>query len=676
MKTSAIVLSSAEVANLLGITKRAVIYACQQGAYGDVMLTDCNGGAGYLIPLATIPAVGQARYWSNRAGQEVDLDELPTEQAESLWKRYEAATPKLRERAQASLAALLEMERLQRQGQPMTGPDGILEHIREEFGISKSALYLARKATDAYPRSCWAPLLVPDYDGKNAKTTDFPPAAWYYFLKHVRNPGARIKTAWKKTLREAKKQNWGAIPSYDTAMKLWKAIPEDTRAYMRGEETAVKRLSPSLRRDRTTLAINELWSTDSRILDYWVIDAHGDLGQKGRPPFRLWMTAYVEARSSLLIGYALGIDLNADLVQAAFLNALDTSGLIIPQDIQHDNGRENFAKIISGGAENRGFRERSATKENDIVGLYPMLDIGCEWAQPANGQAKIVERVFGTLSLMHDRMLGDFPGAYCGHSPDNRPENCDPAKAVPLRAARQLLQEDINAYNRQPSTGQGMGGKSPLQIYSELMEHEVTKCRRITTAQRRMCALSATDITIRKDGGFSILGSQYRDLQTVKLAPGKGYYARFNPNDLQEPVHVYQGTKLVAQDVKAISLTPYRSKEDAKRIGKEKTAYRRSLKASAAAFDSMSKTASDAYISQLATDLPDMQPDTPPGGPLPSAKVLEMVQNQVQVPQTIKQPAEPKSQEPDASPLKADIEKVRAARRQERNQFRTAWGGR
>ncbi len=601
MKTNAIMLPSVEVAELLGITKRAVIDACQNGTYSDVTLTGCNGGAGYLIPLAALPSLAQARYWSGRAGHEPDLDDLPTEQAEALWKRYESATVKLKERAQATFAALLDLERLQRDGHPMTGPGGIVERIQAEHGISKSALYTARKAVSRFPQSCWLPVLVPAYAGGNAKAAEFTDDAWDYFLRHAITPGARLKTAFKRTQREGEKLGW-SVPSYDTAKARYEALPRDVRDLVKQGPTAIKKLSPTQRRDYLSLALHEMWSTDSRKLDLMVVDTDGEMGRKGRV-FRLYLNAFQEVRSRALIGYAIGAGLNADLVRAGFLDALRITANIRPKRIQPDNGRENDNGEITGGVP---WKFRGKVKEGGIIGLWPYLGIDVVWATPAHGQAKPVERLFGTLAGMFET-LPEFRGAYCGHKPDARPEEWDKSKAVPLKLARKMLKEEIDAYNRQPHTGHGMDGKSPMQVYEELIRQPGAVFHRVTPAQRVVCTYSAVEVTISKTtGSFKILGVEYRSNQTVKLAPGAGYFARYNPNDLGATVYVYRGEKLVAE-AERINLTSFNDKASAKDIMKKRAQYRKAVERQAEALTNLRGTESGEHLRQLAESIsPDL----------------------------------------------------------------------
>lgn len=649
-----VTLSTDEVAYHRGIQTRAVCKGCDEGRYPGAVKVKNE----WRIPLSSLPAQAQAMYWSKRIGQDIGESDIPPEQAEALWKRYESAPARLKERAQATFAALIDLERRQREDQPMTGPGGILASIQEEHGISKSALYTARKAVARFPQSYWLPVLVPAYAGGNAKVAEFTAAAWDYFLRHAITPGARIKTAWKRTQREGKKLGW-SVPSYDTAKARYEAMPRDVRDLVKQGPTAIKRLSPTQRRDYLSLALHEMWSTDSRKLDLMVVDTDGEMGRKGRI-FRLYLNVFQEVRSRALIGYAIGADLNADLVRAGFLDALRITSNIRPKRIQPDNGRENDNGEITGGVP---WKWRGKVKEVGIIGLWPYLGIEVVWATPAHGQAKPVERLFGTLAGMFET-LPEFRGAYCGHKPDARPEEWDKSKAVPLKLARKMLKEEIDAYNCQPHTGHGMDGKSPMQVYEELIRQPGAVFHRVTPAQRVVCTYSAVEVTISKTtGSFKILGVEYRSDQTVKLAPGAGYFARYNPNDLGATVYVYRGEKLVAE-AERINLTSFNDKAGAKETMKKRAQYRKAVERQAEALTNLRGTESGEHLRQLAESIsPDMV-DQNTREILPAAAVVAINQARgdgVPIPKT----DQPESESERIKRLGADLDAQMKTRRPE-----------
>lgn len=611
-------LSSQEAAALLGITERGMRKACDESrrprAYKDA------SGA-WRIPLSSLPPLAQARYWLKHG--EVAPDgwsdderrQLPDHEAEMLWRRFEDASSKLKAKARRDAEACHLWRHLKAD---RTTLQGALAQIKAEYAIGKSALYDKLSRIRGYDPMHWPALLLGQWAGDNAKRVEWPADAWAFFLREVSTPARKTKTAWKRTLREAHRCGWGSIPSYDTAKRDWEALDHDVRVYLKEGETALKVKSPTLRRDYD-MPLHTVWSLDGRRKDLMVYDRLGKYGREDRV-FRLWIVAIEEVRSRMLVGHALGAALNADLVRAAFLDAIKTTGRLIPREIQLDNGMENAAKEITGGAP---WRRRGKVKEDEVIGLFPLLEIKVQWATVAHGQTKPVERAFGTLANMVETRP-EFRGAYCGNRPEARPEEWDKAKAVPVELVEEILAEEIAAYHRTPHRGQGMAGKAPLQLYTEQINAPGFSARRITEAQARLCAYSAAPVTIRKDGSFHILGARYWSEGTARLAPGRGYYARYNPHNLSDPAYVYRREKLLCEARKT-ELTAFNDKEAAREIMKSRAAYRKSKKAQARALEELSGAESKAYLSALAGQvLPEViDPET--GEILPAAQVLEMV---------------------------------------------------
>lgn len=611
-------LTAEEAAGLLAISGQAVRAACAESSYPGAT-KDASGA--WRIPLSSLPTLAQALYWAQHA--EIAPDgwtaeerrELPDDEAEILWRRFEDASVKLKEKSKRAAEACHLWRQLKAEGAPVAQA---LAEIKEHCGLSKSALYEKLSIIKGHAPMHWPALLLGQWTGGNARRSEWPAGAWDFFLRHALTPGRKIRTAWRSTQREARAQGWGEIPSYDAAKADFRRLPNDVVTLAKEGETALKAMSPKLMREYDLL-LHDTWSLDGRRIDLMVRDTKGKYGPKGRV-FRLWISAFMEVRSRMLLGYAFGASLNADLTRAAFIEAIKFTGRLVPRGIVPDNGMEIAAKEITGGTP---WRRRGKVMEDEIVGLFPMLEIAVAWATVAHGQAKPVERLFGTLAQAVETRP-EFRGAYCGNTPAARPEEWEPAKAAPIELVEKLYAEEIAAYHRAPHRGEGMGGKSPLQVYTEQINAPGLAVRRITEAQARLCTYSAAPVTIRKDGSFTILGAAYRSHATAALARGRGYYARYSPHNLSDTVFVYRREKLLCE-AERIELTSFNDKAAGKRIMKDRATYTRAVKQHAAALQALSDNENREYIARLAArTLPEtIAPET--GEVLPAAKVLEMV---------------------------------------------------
>src|SRR3989304_2710823 len=142
--------------------------------------------------------------------------------------------------------------------------------------------------------------------------------------------------------------------------------------------------------------------------------------------------------------------------------------------------------------------------------------------------------------------------------------------------------------------------------------------RKISQAQLRLCTYSAVPITIRRNASFTILGASYWSEDTTKLAPGKGYYARYNPQNLSDPVHVYRKEKRLCEAV-STELTAFNDKAAGTEIMRKRAAYTKAVKQSAKALQDLSNSDTQDYLNSLAAEvLPEMV-DEKSGEILPAA---------------------------------------------------------
>ncbi|MDR3322908.1 MAG: DDE-type integrase/transposase/recombinase [Zoogloeaceae bacterium] len=581
-----------------------------------------NGGEAYRIPLSGLSPEAQARYWLAQAPAAAGAGEsrLDEEDREFLQQRYNAASPKCQARAQKALAAVTLFFELVRGG--MAKMDAYAR-VREVTEVKQGTTINYLNRIKGLPRCDWGAALLPELTGRtNARMAEFPGDSWPFFMTHRAAPGANTGAAWAATAREAERQGWGKIPSHKTFNRRWFDLPETTRAALSGDRKALERLEPKIERGYSG-ALHEEWSIDGRRIDLMCIDPAGKMA--GGKPFRLWFYPMMDVRSRYITGYAFGDALTSDLNQKAFINAVKHTGRVIPIRIQSDNGMETAAKGITGGSP---FRRRGKVKEGEPIGLYTDLGIEVTWAIPGRGRSKPVERLFKTLKDVE--MHPEFRGAYLGNRPEARPEEWDKGKCIPVADVIRAYEERIRQYHRSPHKGSGMGGKSPIMMYEELMHTPGFVPRRITEAQFDRLRFSRAEVTLRRDGRVYLDGWMYWSKETADAVKGQGYFALFDPEDYSTGIDVYRGHKLIAKAVKPQMRGAGHNKEDARAISKAQSQHKKAVKAQARATQGLMSTIARGAKNLQGAQQEEIAPET--GEILPVASVAQMVPGKLERP--------------------------------------------
>jgi len=619
------VFNTDKASNLLQMSERTLRHQCETGKITDAYKNSDTGA--WCIPLSALPPLAQARYLAKNlpdvpgGWQLEDQRELSDEEAKVLWEFFEGTTKPRKQQAYKDTEACLAWQAMKAQGIHFSEA---LIQIRQEFGLGKSALYEKINRIKGHDPMHWPALLVGQWRGENVRRAEWPNQAWQFFLQNVLTPGCSIRTAWHRTKRHAEKQGWPAIPCYDTAKSDFRKLPHDVVTLVKEGETALKVKSPTAIRDYD-FPLHTVWSMDGRRMDLIVKDTKGKYGQVGRV-FRPWIYAFLEVRSRMILGYALGSNLDADLVRSAFLDSIKTTERIVPRSVQPDNGMETAAKEITGGAP---WRRRGKVMDDEIIGLFPMLGIEVDWATVAHGQTKPVERAFGTLAQRVETRP-EFRGAYCGNSPNTRPEEWAAENAIPIELVETALKVEIADYHRTIHRGNGMNGKSPLQVYTEKINALGVSSRRISEPLLRICTYSAAPITIRRDASFTILGAVYWSEGTTKLLPGKGYYARYNPHDLSSIVYIYRKEKCLCEATRK-ELTAFNDKAAGKEIMRKRATYTKAVKQHAKALQDLAGSDTQEYIQSLSREVLPETFSKIDSESLPAAQVLEIVKSRAEL---------------------------------------------
>ncbi|MDX2197936.1 MAG: Mu transposase C-terminal domain-containing protein [Phycisphaerae bacterium] len=265
-----------------------------------------------------------------------------------------------------------------------------------------------------------------------------------------------IKLCWEIVAHHAQQQGW-SWPSYST-IKRWTAanLPDFQADYHReGPRRWEQKHAPRISRDPSQFRPNEMWIGDHHQLD--LVCLHEGA------PIRPWLTAWQCRRSRMFVAAVITHAPNSDTIIAAFAQGVRRHGA--PLAVTMDNGKDYRATGVAGG---KVFKPR--VDESYVGGV--MGQVGVErvvWATPYNPGAKSIERAFGSVC---DRFSKLFE-TYCGNKPDARPESLyadlrSGNVSVPTLAdVAALFAEFLDAHHRHSHTGEGMDGRSPIEVFEQ-----------------------------------------------------------------------------------------------------------------------------------------------------------------------------------------------------------------
>ncbi|RJE87109.1 transposase domain-containing protein [Paracoccus onubensis] len=302
-------------------------------------------------------------------------------------------------------------------------------------------------------------------------------------------------------------------------------IPRVTQVFARLGEAGLSKCFPPQIRDRNNLTAMEAVNADCHKIDVFV------QWPGIEKPVRPQIVAFQDLYSNKVLAWRVDLDPNKVAVMSAFGELIETWG--IPKHCLFDNGREFANKWLTGGAPTR-FRFKM--RDDDPLGVLPMLDIQVHWATPAHGQAKPIERGFRDLA---DHIAKDprFAGAYVGNRPDAKPENYG-SRAVPLEDFLRVLNEGIQAHNaRQGRLSSNARGRSFDETFAE--SYAEAPIRKATAEQHRLWLMGQEVRKLHSNHGGLTLHKNGYWADWMNEYAGERVVARFNPEDLHEGVYIY-----------------------------------------------------------------------------------------------------------------------------------------
>lgn len=327
---------------------------------------------------------------------------------------------------------------------------------------------------------------------------------------------------------------------YRIGEKLQREYQDEIMLTRQGEVKLRQQTEPILR-DKTYLKPLEVI-----VGDYWNVDRVVKWvdGELVSPSLSVW----VDWRSNMIVGAALAKNPNSLGVKMSLFDCFTSYG--IPQIAYMDNGKEYLAhRVIGESIESTNIRGSWLTQIEDEIkkfefrGVLPSLGVQNLHAIARNPRAKIVERVFGRGGFTD--WAKEFTD-WIGRNYNERPEIVKKAIArhkqgrkfvdkitgqefvfADLHILAAEIREFIEFHNTRPSKGFGMDGKSPLELYNELIKDHPP--RRASVYDLAFAFMEGKLVKVRKYGRIEFKKDLFYRADKLWTFRGEQVYIRYNP---------------------------------------------------------------------------------------------------------------------------------------------------
>jgi len=511
-------------------------------------------------------------------------EQTNTPAPDQMWSWYDRQPDTVKAEAQRRLAAIDDVDILQRAGQTRTAA---IAAVAAGAGVSVATLWNWQALANGVPAGDRLPRLAPRRQGGGCRD-EIDQRVWLFFTSDYLRPEKPTFASCYARLETYAASLGVEVPHLKTLRRRVETDidPRVVIAKRQGME-AIRSLLPPQTRTVAGMEALELVNIDGHKWDVFVRWPDGHIA-------RPMMVAIQDIMSRKFLGWRVGQTESVALTRLAFGDVFRRFG--IPGGCLLDNGRAFASKAITGGAKTRF---RFTIRPEDPAGLLTALGIEIHWATPYRGQSKPIERGFRDL-CDHGAKHPAFAGAYTGNRPDAKPDNYGNA-AIDLDVFIRVVDRIMAAHNAKLGrrTEMARGGS-----FDQAFEASYARCavRRATPEQMRLALLAADRVsTDRKSGSIAFCGNRYWTEELSAIA-GDAVMVRFDPDNLAADLAVYALDGRFLADAPMIEATGFLDQASAKQRARQEADLRRKTRELVALEELLS-------ADQIAAMLPDDEPE-------------------------------------------------------------------
>jgi len=571
-----------------------------------------------LLPTATQTALYKIKGQIKVGDQVLALPKKKSQQTycrEALWARWNKTNHAAQAKAQFALRTVQAVFALKRNGIKLMDA---YDSVCAEYDIALSTLRRHCSMVKGIDEADWAPALLPKhFEASQAKKKNqfafVSPDAWEAFKADYLSLEQPAMTVCYERLKDtAKGKDW-VLPSLKSlARRIAHEIPAQQLVLLREGEHALHQLYPPQERTVEGLHALEWINGDGYLHNVFVKWFNGEVL---RPKTWFWQDIY----SRKIIGWRCDISENTDSIRLSLMDVCEKYG--VPKEITIDNTRAAANKWMTGGVANR---YRFKVKEDDPLGIIPMLGIKLHWSSvilgKGHGQAKPIERMFGVGGL--EEYIDKHPlcrGAYTGPNPMAKPDNYG-SKAIAAEDFLKAIAKGVEMYNAKENRNTEIckGFMSFDQAFDT--SYQNAEIRKATKAQLQLMMLQAEAVRVSKhgtivlDAGGSIKGRKNRYFnETMMNYVGQKLVARFDPLKLHDSLEIYALNGVHICTAECLEKDAFGDTQSARETKRKRTQFTKSNKLAAAAKISVDQLELAAMMRPAAEEI------------IPETKVVMMV---------------------------------------------------
>ncbi|MCR0203702.1 Mu transposase C-terminal domain-containing protein [[Clostridium] innocuum] len=530
-----------ELAELEGCSRQNIQKKVSNRIYKTVIVKNSRNKDIHAIPLSELSDELQRKYYEKKGILKTEiqvknadiLEKLTAEEREEcvLWERILKEWRVYRERPYFKSKAKAD--------------EMFIERVRDELpNINISEDILFRK----YKRLVNGDLKgLIDNRGKAKKGhTKIDENVWQVFLSfyldQAQHPVRKCVKRTEEYVRDKFPELVADFPAYCTFIRHVNSDISDAIATLgrEGEKAFDDRCAPYIRRVYDNMESNDYWIGDNHTIDVIVGD--------GENTFRLYLTAFMDARSGVITGIYLT---DAPCAQASIYSlkrGIQKYG--IPKNLYLDNGREFLTRDF-GGLGHR--KKKKDTGKFTPPPILERLGIKMVNAEVRNAKAKTIERRFLDFKNSISRLFSTYTGGNVVEKPEilkvELKKGNIPDKQVFIKEIEEMIEYYMNyeEYNGAVVADKGL---RKIDVYQKNLHTLITA----TDEQLNLMMMRSVrpQKVTRRGVHLDINGARidYFDNELIMQMLNKQVYFRYDPDDLSK-IRIYDLDDRYIMEVKA-----------------------------------------------------------------------------------------------------------------------------